>query len=209
MGFYDRYIVPRINDKLGSGPDADRFRDRLLSEARGRVLDVGFGTGLNASHYPGNVERVVGLEPNPGAESLARKRIAAANVPMELCIASGEALPFEDDSFDTVVTTLVLCSIADVEQALREMRRVLKPDGRYLLMEHGLADDESVRKWQHRLNGMQKFIAGGCNLNRPIRSIVEQAGFVLENVDQFYFPKAPRFAGYMTLARACPSPATS
>ena len=205
MGFYDRYIVPRINDKLASGPDADRFRQRVLSEARGSVLDVGFGTGLNAPHYSGSVERVVALEPNPGAEKLARKRIAAARVPMELVAASGEALPFESASFDTVVTTLVLCSIPDVERALAEMRRVLKPGGRYLFLEHGLADDESVQKWQNRLNGIQKFVAGGCNLNRPIRSLVEGAGFVLENVDHFYFPKAPRFAGYMTLASARPS----
>ncbi len=205
MGFYDRYVVPRINDKLASGPDADKFRVRVLSEARGNVLDVGFGTGLNAPHYPGSVERVVALEPNPGAEKLARKRIAAARVEIELVLASGEALPFEDASFDTVVTTLVLCSIPDVERASREIRRVLKPGGRYLFMEHGLADDASVQKWQQRLNGIQKVVAGGCHLNRPIRSIVEGAGFVLENVDQFYFPKAPRFAGYMTLASARPS----
>jgi ubiquinone/menaquinone biosynthesis C-methylase UbiE len=205
MGFYDRHIVPRINDKLASGPEADRFRNRLLSEARGSVLDVGFGTGLNAPHYDGAVERVVAVEPNPGVEKLARKRIAAARVPIELVVASGEELPFESASFDTVVTTLVLCSIPDVERALKEIRRVLKPGGRYLFLEHGLADDESVQKWQHRLNGVQKFMAGGCNLNRPIRSMVEGAGFVLENVDQFYFPKAPRFAGYTTLASARPS----
>jgi ubiquinone/menaquinone biosynthesis C-methylase UbiE len=202
MGFYDRHIVPRINDKLGSGPEADRYRKQVLGKARGRVLEVGFGTGLNAPHYPAQVEHVAALDTNPGVEGLARKRIALATVPIELQLASGEALPFEDRSFDTVVTTLVLCSIPTVERALSEIRRVLKPDGRYLFMEHGLADDPGVRKWQRRLNSVQMFLAGGCRIDRDMRALLEAAGFRFEALEQFYYPKAPRPAAFTTLGCA-------
>ncbi|MCC7534991.1 MAG: class I SAM-dependent methyltransferase [Deltaproteobacteria bacterium] len=202
MGFYDRYIVPRMNDMMASGPEADAYRKRVLSSARGRVLEVGFGTGLNAAHYPSDVSHVTALDPNPGVEKLAHKRIAAARVPIDLRRGSGSSLPFDDHSFDTVVTTLVLCSIDDVHAALAEIRRVLAPDGLYLLMEHGLADDPGVRRWQHRLNSLQMLVAGGCRINRDMRPLIEGAGFRFEDVEQFYYPKAPRPAAFTTLGRA-------
>jgi len=202
MGFYDRHIVPRINDKLGSGPEADRYRKQVLAPAHGRVLEIGFGTGLNAPHYPPEVEQVVALDTNPGVEGLARKRIALAPVPIEFLLASGEELRFADRSFDTVVTTLVLCSIPAVERALAEIRRVLKPKGCYLFMEHGLADDPGVRKWQHRLNPVQMFLAGGCRIDRDVRGLLDAAGFRFEALEQFYYPKAPRPAAFTTLGRA-------
>lgn len=202
MGFYDRYIVPRINDKVASGPDADRYRRRVLAPARGRVLEIGFGTGLNAAHYPSVVEHVAALDDNPGVVSLAKRRIAEAPVPIEFHLASGAELPFADRSFDTVVTTLVLCSIPDVERALGEIRRVLRPDGAYLFMEHGLADDAALRKWQRRLNPVQMFLAGGCRIDRDVRALVEGAGFHVDDIEQFYYPKAPRPAAYTTLGRA-------
>jgi SAM-dependent methyltransferase len=210
MGFYTRHIVPRINDKMASGPVADRYRKQVLAPARGRVLEVGFGTGLNAAHYPAAVERVVALDDNPGVESLAKKRIAAATTPIEYHRASGEVLGFEDASFDTLVTTLVLCSIPAVERALGEFRRLLKPGGEYLFMEHGLADDDGVMKWQRRLNPVQMFMAGGCRLDRDIQSLVRGAGFDIAEVEQFYYPGAPRPMGFTTLgrARASSAPAT-
>jgi ubiquinone/menaquinone biosynthesis C-methylase UbiE len=202
MGFYDRHIVPRINDKIGSGPVADSYRKKVLGAARGRVLEIGFGTGLNAAHYPSGVDQVTALDNNPGVEKLAKKRIAQASVPIEFRLASGDKLEFSDASFDTVVTTLVLCSITAVEQALTEIQRVLKPGGQYLFMEHGLADDPNVAKWQRRLNPVQMFVAGGCRIDRDVRSLLDKAGFRTEGVEQFYYPGAPRPAAFTTLGRA-------
>ncbi len=203
MGFYDRHIVPLITDKVASGPEAERHRKRTLASARGRVLEIGFGTGLNAPHYPSSVERVIAIEPNPGALPLARKRLTLASVPIELQAGSGEALPFPDGSFDTVVTTLVLCTIPEVERALGEMRRVLGPDGRYLFLEHGLAaDDPKLQRWQRRLNRANMWLAGGCHADRPIRRLVEAAGFHLEQAEDFYLAGAPRHVSFTTLGEA-------
>jgi SAM-dependent methyltransferase len=203
MGFYRYRILPTLLDKMMiSNPELDGLRSELLATARANVLEIGFGTGLNAPHYPGEVGRVVALDSNPGVERLARKRIGAASVPIEFHLGTGERLPFEGGVFDTVVTTLVLCSVSDVEGALAEIRRVLSPAGRYLLLEHGLADDAKVQKWQRRLNPINKAMLGGCNLDRPMSELVTRAGFRFENVKRFYMGGAPRFAGFMTLGSA-------
>src|SRR5438046_1492100 len=147
MGFYHRHILPKFLDKMTSRSPLPDLRKEVLATARSRVLEIGFGTGLNAAYYPREVEHVVALDTNPGVERLARKRIETAPVPIEFHLGSGEHLPFEDGTFDTVVTTLVLCSVSDVGSALAEIRRVLSPRGRYLVLEHGLADDAKVQKW--------------------------------------------------------------
>jgi ubiquinone/menaquinone biosynthesis C-methylase UbiE len=181
------------------------LRKEVLAEARSRVLEIGFGTGLNAAYYPREVEQVVALDTNPGVERLARKRIDMAPVPIDFQLGSGEALPFADGTFDTVVTTLVLCSVSDVESALAEIRRVLSPRGRYLVLEHGLADDAKVQKWQHRLTPLNSAMMGGCKLDRPVSELVTSAGFRFDSVKRFYMDEAPRFAGFMTLGCAVPN----
>ena len=143
---------------------------------------------------------VVGLDPNPGVEKIARPRINAAPVPVEFRIGAGERLPFPDGSFDTVVTFLVLCSVENPEATLKEIRRVLAPGGSYLLVEHGLAPDASVQKWQRRINGLNKIVLGGCNLNRPIRQMVTTSGFTFQKSREFFHEKAPKFAGYRPAA---------
>jgi ubiquinone/menaquinone biosynthesis C-methylase UbiE len=204
MGIYARKILPFMMDKMLGTPEFDGYRRRLLAPARGRVLEIGFGTGLNASHYPPTVERVVAVEPNDGATKRADARISRARVPIELRVAPGEELPADDASFDCVVTSLVLCSVTDLGRTLSEIRRVLKPGGRYLLFEHGLCDDPKVQKWQHRMNGFQKRVFGGCHLNRPIHRAVEESGFTFEAVENFYLKAGPRFGSFCTMGTAIP-----
>jgi SAM-dependent methyltransferase len=206
MGFYHRHILPTFLDKMMTGnPALDGLRKQALATARGRALEIGFGTGLNAPHYPREVESVVGIDSNPGVERLARKRIGAASVPIEFQLGSGDRLPFADHSFDTVVTTLVLCSVPDTAGTLAEIRRVLSPRGRYLVLEHGLSDDVQVRTWQRRLNGINGAVLGGCRLDRPMSELVTRGGFRFENMKQFYMADAPRFAGFTTLGCATPA----
>src|SRR5262249_46793293 len=139
-----------------------------------------------------------------GGEKQRARRIAAAARPTEFRAASGEQLPFAAGSFDTVVTTLSLCTIPDVDRALAEIRRVLAPGGQYLFMEHGLHHDPKVQKWQHRLNGLNRLIAGGCNMNRDIKGLIERAGFSFAKLEQFEYPDSPRAAAFTSLGAATP-----
>jgi ubiquinone/menaquinone biosynthesis C-methylase UbiE len=205
MGFYDRFVFPWLCDKMISGPEADRRRKQVLAPARGRVLEIGFGTGLNSAHYPREVVRVVGLDTNPGVEKRARKRMAEASVPIEFKLMSGERLPFEDHSFDTVVTTLTLCTIPDVDRALAEMRRVLSSDGQYLLLEHGLAESPDIQRSQRRMNAFNMVLGAGCRLDRPMFALVTRAGFRFKSVENFEWPGSPKFAAFTTLGCAVPN----
>jgi ubiquinone/menaquinone biosynthesis C-methylase UbiE len=151
------------------------------------------------------VARVIGIDTNPGVEKLARARIAGAPVPIEFQLASAERLPFDDHSFDTVVTTLTLCSVRHVERALAEVRRVLSPDGQYLFLEHGLADEPRLQKWQRRLSGPHMLISAGCQLDLPMPALVTGAGFRFRTVEHFEWAGTPRIAAFTTLACAVPS----
>ncbi len=203
MGFYTTKIFPALLDKMTTNPETDALRAEVLAPARGRVLEIGFGTGHNIPHLPASVTSVVGLDPNPGMEKIARPRIAAAAIPIELQLGKGEQLPFADGSFDTVVTTLVLCGVQDAGATLREIRRVLAPGGRYLFMEHGLAPDAAVQRSQRRMNGFSRLVFG-CQLNRPIAKLLTDGGFELETVREFFKQNDPKFAGYTTLGVAAP-----
>src|SRR5262245_45553978 len=205
MGLYNSYVLPRLIDKMASRPEMEPLRKEAVAPARGRVLEIGFGSGLNIPHYPKAVERIIGLDPNAGVEKLARPRIRAASIPIEFRVGSGESLPFPDGSFDTVVTTYVLCTIDDVQGALHEIRRVLAPDGCYVLLEHGLAEDRNVQKWQRRLNRINMMMLGHCRLDRPISKLVTEAGFTFGSSREFFSDGAPRYAGWTTCGRAVPS----
>ena len=203
MGWYERRVLPILLEKMMSGAETERLRKDALKPARGRVLEIGCGTGLNVPHYPAAVTHLVGLDPNAGMETIARRRLAAAPVKGEFVLGRGDnRLPFEDASFDTVVTTFVLCTVGDAEHALSEIRRVLKPSGQYLLLEHGLAPDAAVQRWQRRLNRVNRLALGGCNLNRPIARLVVGAGFTLQASNEFFQAGAPKFAGFTTSAIA-------
>ncbi|HEY3237821.1 MAG TPA: class I SAM-dependent methyltransferase [Polyangiaceae bacterium] len=208
MGFYSRAVFPRLMNCALSGEKVDRLREEALRQARGDVLEVGFGTGLNLPHYPGNVTRIIGVEPNPGMDRIAAQPLALARDRMEVEVrhAHAEALPFDAERFDTVVSTMTLCSVDDIHQSLVEMRRVLKLAGRLLILEHGLAPDSSVQKWQHRLTGLWRVMACGCRLDRDIAAAIRSAGFEFDSLRNFYLEGEPRFASFMSLASALPLP---
>lgn len=203
MGFYERRILPTLLEKMMIGAETVRLRKAVLTPARGRVLEIGFGTGLNVPYYPAAVTHLVGVDPNPGMQKAAEQRLRAAHMTGEFILAPGDTeLPYNDGTFDTVVTTFVLCTVGDVNRTLKEIRRVLKPDGQYLLLEHGLAREAAVQKWQQRINGLNRMVLGGCNLNRPIATLVTGAGFTFQTSDEFFQAGAPKFAGWTISAVA-------
>lgn len=168
MGIYSRFIFPRLCDFVLNKPTVVELRRELLSNVGGEVLEIGIGTGLNLPQYPGHVRRITAVDPNPGIHRLAEKRIKQTGMVVDKHVVSSERLPFKDQSFDVVVSTFTLCSIEDVRRALAEVHRVLRPDGRFLFLEHGLSPDLGVRKWQRRLNWLETKLADNCHLDRHI-----------------------------------------
>jgi SAM-dependent methyltransferase len=198
MGFYARHVGPRLVGCLCSLDDIAEERRKVVPHASGVVLETGIGPGLNLPFYdPARVERVVGVDPHAGFTNLGKDRFAAARVPLEIIHAPAERLPLADDSVDTAVVTYTLCSVDDPIAVIAELKRVLKPHGRMLFLEHGLSHDANVAVWQNRLNPIWKRLAVGCNLNRPVASALTSAGFTLPDVEHYYLPNAPRAVGYL------------
>ncbi len=206
MGIYNNYLLPRLTDCACRRKTIGEQRARLAPLAQGEVLEVGIGSALNLEFYAAErVRRVIGLDPSAPLLALARRRAAGLPFRTSLLMGCAEAIALPDASVDTVVVTFTLCSIADVDAGLREMRRVLRPGGRFLFLEHGLAPDPGVRRWQHRLTPLWRRFAGGCHLNRDVPSLITRAGFAIEAVDSGYLPRAPRFAGYCFRGTAVPA----
>lgn len=197
MGFYSNVIFPRIVDKGMSSGYMTKARVQLLGNVQGDIFEIGFGTGLNLAHYPDHVKRIQVADVNPGMNTLANRRIAASPIEVKHDVLNGESLPFEDGSFDSVVCTWTLCSIPDVGSALNEMHRILRPGGKFFFVEHGLADDPNVQKWQHRLTPLQRRIGDGCHFNRNMEELIRDHHFKYDSLDKYYMKKAPRFVGYM------------
>ena len=197
MGFYSEVLFPWGMNLTMSGKEFQKQRRAVLQSVDGNILEIGFGSGLNLPHYPNTVKKLVSVDPNRGMARYTARQIAASDIEVDRQVLSGESLPMPDKTFDTVVSTWTLCSIADVEKALAEVHRVLKPGGRFIFLEHGLSPDKSVRRWQNRLNGLQKIVADGCHLNRDMHELVAGTGFNNLDVENFYFPDVPRFMGYM------------
>lgn len=202
MSFYSRHVFPHLLDWIMSQPAFMAARSELLSEVTGDVLEIGFGTGLNLDYYPASVDSLTTVDVNPGVHRLAEKRLAHSRLPVKFELVSGERLPMPDNSYDAVVSTWTLCSIPDVASALKEIRRVLKPEGRFYFVEHGLSPDPSIAKWQHRLTPLQKVIADGCHLNRDTLKLIEQAGMTTEHYRQFEAEGIPAPGAFMTLGVA-------
>jgi ubiquinone/menaquinone biosynthesis C-methylase UbiE len=196
MGFYSQVIFPRLLDWGMSDPTFNKYREDVLSEVSGEVLEIGFGTGLNLPHYPDRIQKITTIDANPGMNSLAQKRIEASSIQVDNKVLNSEKLPMADNSFDSVVSTWTLCSIAHVDQALKEIYRVLKPGGKFFFIEHGLSDEAEVQIWQNRLNPLQKIIADGCHLNRNIEKLVENH-FQILKLEKFYVPKTSKTYGYL------------
>lgn len=202
MSLYSRHVFPYVLDWLMSQPAFTQARAELLADIAGNVLEIGFGTGLNLSHYPTTVNQLTTVDVNPGVHRLAEKRLADAAMPVRFALISGENLPMADASFDAVVSTWTLCSIPDVESALQEVRRVLKPGGKFYFVEHGLSPDTKIAKWQHRLTPVQKIIADGCHLNRDHLALISAAGLEVVEKRQFQAQGLPAVGAFMTLGVA-------
>ncbi|MBI1960155.1 MAG: class I SAM-dependent methyltransferase [Candidatus Rokubacteria bacterium] len=196
MGFYARHVLPRLIDVAMRSRDAMAERGKLVPRATGAVLEVGVGSGLNLALYAPTVERVYGLDPSPELQRMARCRAERAGVPARFLIASAEAVPLPDRSVDTVVSTWTLCSIPDPARALAEIKRVLRPGGRFIFIEHGRSPDAPVLAWQARLNPIWQRIAGGCHLNRSIDLLVVASGFRITEIKRGY-SRGPRPFTYL------------
>jgi ubiquinone/menaquinone biosynthesis C-methylase UbiE len=202
LSLYSRHVFPYVLDWLMSQPAFTQAREELLKDIAGNVLEIGFGTGLNLFHYPATVDQLTTVDVNPGAHRLAEKRLEGATLPVRFALISGENLPMADASFDAVVSTWTLCSIPDVESALQEVRRVLKPGGKFYFVEHGLSPDPKIAKWQHRLTPVQKIIADGCHLNRDHLALISAAGLKVVKKRQFQAQGLPSVGAFMTLGVA-------
>jgi ubiquinone/menaquinone biosynthesis C-methylase UbiE len=202
MGWYGEHVLPRIVDTLCNMKVARPQRQRVCQGLAGEVVEIGFGSGLNIPFYPPAVTRVAAIEPADVGWKLAEQRVGATTIPVERSGLDGQALPFPDDSFDAALSTWTMCTIPDVEAALRELRRVLKPGGELHFVEHGLAPDENVRRWQHRLDPLQQRVFGGCHLTRPIVDLVRGAGFTIRELDTYYEEGSPKVLGANSLGVA-------
>jgi ubiquinone/menaquinone biosynthesis C-methylase UbiE len=201
MGLYAEQVLPRIIDVACGMKVTKPLRQRVCEGLSGRVVEIGFGSGHNIHFYPAAVTEVVAIEPADTGWKLAGKRVAATKTPIERLGLDGQSLPLPADSCDAALSTWTLCTIPDVEAALREVQRVLKPGGTLHFLEHGLAPDEKVQRWQHRLEPLQKRVFGGCHLTRPIVDLLTNAGFTVTQVDVFY-EKGPKAVGADSLGIA-------
>ncbi len=196
MGFYSRRILPYLLDWSMSDSSLSKYRQEVLADVQGEVLEIGFGTGLNLSYYPEHLHKLIAIDANPGVNALAQKRLQASSITVDYRVLNGENLPMADKTFDSVVSTWTLCSIANVEQALKEIYRVLKPGGRFFFVEHGLSNEPQIQVWQNRLTPLQKVIADGCHFNRNIRQLIENQ-FNTLTLEEFYADSMPKITGYL------------
>jgi ubiquinone/menaquinone biosynthesis C-methylase UbiE len=202
MGFYQEQLLPRFQDRVMARKANRAVRARVCEGLEGAVVEVGFGTGLNAPYSPREVTKVVAIEPSPVCMRIAEPRIAQSRVPVEYGGLTGEHLDLPPGEFDAVLSTWTLCTIPDMDAALAEMRRVLKPGGAFHFVEHGHAPNEKVARWQERLEPLNKRVAGGCHLTRRISEDIERAGFEIETIDTYYFKGEPKPMGYTYEGRA-------
>ena len=209
MGLYSRHIFPRLMDHVMSGAEFQQLRMELLESAGDQVLEIGLGTGLNLPHYPNTVSRLCAVDPFPLLPDRLAARSEAVPFPIEISHISAERLPYDDRTFDCVVSTWTLCTIPDPVTALREVRRVLRADGRFLFLEHGRSDEATIAAWQDRLNPLQRMIGCGCNLNRKIDQLIEQAGLTMQQLERFKMRSVPRLGGEMYRGTAVPTPASA
>ena len=206
MGFYLSQVLPRFQDKVMGRKPNRAIRARVCERLQGAIVEIGFGTGLNARYYPPEVTKVVAIEPSRVCMRIAEPRIAKSPVPVEYGGLTGEHLDLPTGAFDAVLSTWTLCTIPDLDAALAEIHRVLKPGGSFHFVEHGHAPDENVARWQARLEPLNKRLAGGCHLTRRIMDDITRAGFKIEDVDAYYFDGEPKPMGYTYEGRAVSSP---
>jgi ubiquinone/menaquinone biosynthesis C-methylase UbiE len=197
LDFYDKYILPKfLNCACGTKP-INYQRDKIVPLAKGIVLDIGIGSGLNIPFYnKSNIDHLYGLDPSEELLKIAKPLAKKNELEIEFLQCGAEAIPLPDQSIDTVLITYTMCTIPDIKLSNSEIMRVLKPEGQLLFCEHGLAPDKNIAKWQRRINPIWSKIAGGCNLNRDIPKLITSSGFKISNMEEMYLPSTPKFAGY-------------
>lgn len=197
MGFYTRHIFPMICDYSMSHIFDNTKRRDLLASVSGKILEIGFGTGISLAYYPSTVHAITTVDINPNMNPKAVARIEKSGIAVDHYTLDSQQLPFPDDTFDSIVSTATLCSIEALDRALKEMRRTLKPDGHFYFLEHGLAEDDKVQVWQKRLTPLQKRLSDGCHLDRQISDRIASAGFHIIQLDRYYMKGLPKMMGYM------------
>jgi ubiquinone/menaquinone biosynthesis C-methylase UbiE len=205
MGFYGERVLPRVIDRALSERTTGELRERVCAGLAGEVVEIGFGSGRNVPHYPAAVTGVAAVEPSGLAWQLAQSRLRASTVPVRQSGVDGQRLSFADGTFDCALSSWTLCTVPDAGAALAELRRVLRPGGALHFVEHGLAPDEGVQRWQHRLEPLQKRVFGGCHLTRPVVGMLTAAGFRITAVDSFYDAGEPKAFGAFSLGTAVPT----
>jgi ubiquinone/menaquinone biosynthesis C-methylase UbiE len=196
VGLYKEQILPRLQDRVMSRGGTREVRQRTCAGLNGEVVEVGFGTGLNMPFYPAEVSRIFAVEPSRVCMQLAKDRITRSNIPVNLAGLSGEHLDLPTGSFDAVLSTWTMCTIPKLDEALQEIRRVLKPDGAFHFVEHGIAPDDRTARWQRRCESLNMKLAGGCHLTRDVPNFLARAGFKIERLDRYYFEREPKIFGY-------------
>jgi ubiquinone/menaquinone biosynthesis C-methylase UbiE len=197
VGLYATQIFPRFMDWVMAGEEFRHLRTGLLAQVHGEVLELGIGTGLNLPHYPKTVTGFHAIDPANLLPKIVTERSVGQPFPVCIQHITAESLPYDDQSFDIAVSTWTLCTISNPVKALREVGRVLKPDGVFLFLEHGRSEDERIAAWQDRLNPVQNIIGCGCNLNRKIDQVISQAGLKIMTLDRFRIQSVPKIAGEM------------
>jgi ubiquinone/menaquinone biosynthesis C-methylase UbiE len=197
LGFYEKYILPKfLNCACGTKP-INYQREKIVPLAKGIVLDIGIGSGLNIPFYnKSNIDHLYGLDPSEELLKIAKPLAKKNELKVEFLQCGAEAIPLPHNSIDTVLITYTMCTIPDIKLSNSEIMRVLKPEGQLLFCEHGLAPDKNIAKWQRRINPIWSKIAGGCNLNRDIPKLITSSGFKILNMEEMYLPSTPKFAGY-------------
>ena len=197
MSLYGKYILPKLLNGCCSNPPMVYQRKKVVPLAEGDVLEVGIGSGLNLPFYDkAKINKLWGLDPSEELNKMAAEVAKEEKMEVDFIISGAEEIPLPDNKVDTVILTYTMCTIPDVDLANEEIKRVLKPEGKLIFCEHGIAPDENIYKWQKRINPIWKRIAGGCNLHRNIPEIIENSGFNIKEIETMYLPSTPKFAGY-------------
>ena len=197
MSLYGKYILPKLLNSCCSNPPMVYQRKKVVPLAEGDVLEVGIGSGLNLPFYDkSKINKLWGLDPSEELNKMAAEVAKEEKMEVDFIISGAEEIPLPDNKVDTVILTYTMCTIPDVDLANEEIKRVLKPEGKLIFCEHGIAPDENIYKWQKRINPIWKRIAGGCNLHRNIPEIIENSGFNIKEIETMYLPSTPKFAGY-------------
>ena len=196
-GLYDKYILPHLLNCSCSSKPFIHQREKVIPLAKGRVLEVGIGSGLNLPYYQkDNIKEIWGLDPSEELLLMAKQKANAEGMDVQFINASAESIGLDDNFFDTVIITYTMCTIPNLNQALSEIKRVMKTDGRLVFCEHGTSPEPQVYKWQNRLNKVWSKISGGCNINKNIPLIIESSGLSISQLETMYLPKTPKILGY-------------